>query len=43
MKDGRFCGDGPKDEMLTDAKIGNLFSVPLHVRGEGGYFYATRY
>jgi iron complex transport system ATP-binding protein len=43
MKDGRFCGDGPKDEMLTDAKIGNLFSVPLHVRGEGGYFYATGY
>jgi iron complex transport system ATP-binding protein len=43
MKDGRFCGDGPKPEMLTDAKIGDLFSVPLHVREEGGYFYATGY
>ena len=43
MKDGRFCGDGPKHEMLTDAKIGDLFSVPLHVREEGGYFYATGY
>lgn len=43
MKDGRFCGDGPKHEMLTDAKIGDLFSVPLHMREEGGYFYATGY
>lgn len=43
MKDGRFCGDGPKNEMLTDTKIGDLFSVPLHVREEGGYFYATGY
>jgi iron complex transport system ATP-binding protein len=43
MKDGRFCDDGPKAAMLTDTKIGNLFSVPLHVREEGGYFYATGY
>ena len=43
MKDGRFCGDGPKEEMLTDAKIGDLFHVPLHVREEGGYYYATGY
>ena len=43
MKDGRFCGDGPKARMLTDTKIGDLFSVPLHVREEGGYFYATGY
>jgi iron complex transport system ATP-binding protein len=43
MMDGRFCGDGPKAAMLTDTKIGNLFSVPLHVREEGGYFYATGY
>jgi iron complex transport system ATP-binding protein len=41
MKDGRFCGDGPKTGMLTDAKIGDLFHVPLHVREEGGYYYAT--
>ena len=43
MKDGRFCGDGPKEEMLTDAKIGDLFHIPLHVREEGGYYYATGY
>ena len=41
MKDGRFCGDGPKQEMLSDAKIGDLFCVPLHVREDGGYYYAT--
>jgi iron complex transport system ATP-binding protein len=43
MKNGRFCGDGRKEEMLTDAKIGDLFHVPLHVREEGGYYYATGY
>ncbi len=43
MKDGRFCGDGPKAEMLTDTVIGDLFHVPLHVREEGGYYYATGY
>jgi iron complex transport system ATP-binding protein len=43
MKDGRFCGDGLKKEMLTDTKIGNLFRIPLHVREEGGYYYATGY
>jgi iron complex transport system ATP-binding protein len=43
MKDGRFCGDGPKAEMLTDATIGDLFLIPLHVREEGGYYYATGY
>jgi iron complex transport system ATP-binding protein len=43
MKDGRFCGDGHKAGMLTDAKIGDLFHVPLHVREEGGYYYATGY
>lgn len=43
MKGGRFCGDGPKERMLTDEKIGDLFQVPLHVREEGGYYYATGY
>ena len=43
MKEGRFCGDGPKEEMLTDTKIGDLFLIPLHVREEGGYYYATGY
>lgn len=41
MKDGRFCDDGPKAAMLTDAKIGDLFRIPLQVHEEGGYYYAT--
>lgn len=43
MKDGRFCGDGVKEEMLTDEKIGGLFSVPVRVRLENGYYYASGY
>ena len=43
MKDGRFCRDGTKTAMLTDEIIGGLFAVPLHVREEGGWYYATGY
>jgi iron complex transport system ATP-binding protein len=43
MKDGRFCCDGPKAEILSDANIGGLFNVPLHIKEEGGYYYATGY
>ncbi|MDP3564330.1 MAG: ATP-binding cassette domain-containing protein [Methanoregula sp.] len=43
MKDGRFVGDGSKEEMLTDAKIGGLFEIPVHVRKEDGWYYATGY
>jgi iron complex transport system ATP-binding protein len=43
MKDGRFVEDGPKEEMLTDRHIGRLFDVPVHVRCEDGYYYATGY
>ena len=43
MNEGRFVGDGPKEKMLTDMKIGGLFNVPIHVREEGGWYYATGY
>jgi iron complex transport system ATP-binding protein len=43
MKEGRFCRDGPKAEILTDEHIGKLFDVPLRVREEEGYYYATGY
>jgi iron complex transport system ATP-binding protein len=43
MKDGRFIGDGPKAAMVNDENIGGLFNVPLHVKEEGGYYYATGY
>lgn len=43
MKDGRFCGDGPKAEMLTGERIGGHFGVPVHIREEDGWYYATGY
>ncbi|KQC03525.1 MAG: molybdenum ABC transporter ATP-binding protein [Methanoculleus sp. SDB] len=43
MKEGRFCADGPKEEILTDENIGGLFSVPVYVREEEGWYYATGY
>jgi iron complex transport system ATP-binding protein len=43
MRDGRIWRDGPKAEMLTDEAIGGLFSAPVHVKREGGYYYATGY
>jgi len=43
MKDGHFCMDGPKGEVLTDRNISNLFSVPVRVRKDDGYYYASGY
>jgi iron complex transport system ATP-binding protein len=43
MKDGRIVGDGEKNAMLTGEKIGSLFSVPVCVRKENGWYYATGY
>ena len=33
MKDGRFCADGPKERMLTDTRIGDLFRDRTHQGG----------
>lgn len=43
MKDGRFVQDGKKEDILTDEHIGSLFSAPVHVKRENGYYYATGY
>ena len=43
MNEGRVCGDGKKTAMLTDEKISQLFSVPVQVREENGWYYATGY
>jgi ABC-type molybdenum transport system, ATPase component/photorepair protein PhrA len=43
MKDGAFWKDGDKNHILTTENIGDLFSVPLHVKEENGYYYATGY
>lgn len=43
MKDGRFCYDGLKTEMLTGERIGEHFGVPVQVREEEGWYYAVGY
>lgn len=43
MAGGRIVADGKKEEILTDAMIGGLFSVPVNVREEDGWYYATGY
>ncbi|MBP2134340.1 iron complex transport system ATP-binding protein [Methanomicrobium sp. W14] len=43
MKDGKFCNDGPKDEILKSEVIGSLFDVPVRIREENGWYYATGY
>ena len=43
MKDRRFVADGRKQEILTDRKMQNLFGVPVQVREEDGWYYATGY
>ena len=43
MKNGKFVGDGRKEDILTDRHIGRLFDVPVQVKEENGYYYATGY
>lgn len=43
MRDGAVRMDGKKGEVLTDGAVGELFRVPVRVREEDGYYYATGY
>lgn len=43
MKSGEIKGDGTKKEMLTDAKMLKLFSVPVHITKNNEYYYASGY
>jgi iron complex transport system ATP-binding protein len=43
MKNGQFCMDGKKDEVLTEKNISNLFLVPVRIRTDDGYYYASGY
>ena len=36
LKEGKVFADGPKDELLCDETMSELFEVPLHVRRETG-------
>ncbi|MDD1704208.1 MAG: ATP-binding cassette domain-containing protein [Methanoregula sp.] len=41
VKDGRFVLDGQKEDVLTDKKMGELFSIPATIRRECGYYYTV--
>jgi len=41
IKDGKFYCDGPKAEVLTEERIGNLFSIPLRILEDSGYYYSV--
>ena len=43
MHNGRIVNDGLKGEILTDRYISELFSTPVKIREEEGYYYATGY
>ncbi len=43
MRDGGIAADGPKEEVLTDERIGGLFDVPVRLVRENGWYYATGY
>lgn len=43
MQGGRIVADGPKEAVLTDARIGGLFGVPVTLVRENGWYYATGY
>ena len=43
MKNGRIVGDGPKEQLLADSPVSRLFDVPVSIRKDDGYYYATGY
>ena len=40
LKDGRVAHDGPKAEMLTDARLTDVFGAPVFVTEHDGRYYA---
>ena len=40
LKQGRVMADGPKRDVLTAARLGELFDSPVSVDEDEGYFYA---
>ncbi|MFA6357291.1 MAG: ATP-binding cassette domain-containing protein [Candidatus Omnitrophota bacterium] len=42
MKDGKFFKDGPKEKILNNKNISNLFSIPVEIKQKDGYYYALR-
>ena len=42
IANGRIAGDGPKAEMLTDARVSDVFGGPVTVEERGGYYFALQ-
>jgi iron complex transport system ATP-binding protein len=40
MREGRIIGDGPKNEMLTEERMSDLFGFPVRISYQDGYCYA---
>ncbi|WP_319537966.1 ATP-binding cassette domain-containing protein [uncultured Methanospirillum sp.] len=43
MKDGKVFRDGRKEDVMTSAAIGDLFGIPVTIKEENGYYYASGY
>ncbi|NLV28371.1 MAG: ATP-binding cassette domain-containing protein [Methanomicrobiales archaeon] len=43
FKDGKIFRDGVKEEVLTNESISSVFEVPVKIRREDGFYYATGY
>lgn len=43
MKNGKIVGNGRKEELLADGPVSRLFDVPVTIRKDDGYYYATGY
>lgn len=41
LREGRLAGDGPRREMLTSARLSDLFGLPLAIREAAGYYSAS--
>jgi iron complex transport system ATP-binding protein len=41
LREGRILADGPKEEILTAARLTDLFGVPVHLVRRDGYFHSV--
>ncbi|HWQ64151.1 MAG TPA: ATP-binding cassette domain-containing protein, partial [Methanospirillum sp.] len=43
MKSGNLFSDGSKEALITSTTISELFDIPITVKEENGYYYASGY
>lgn len=39
LRDGRITDDGPKEQILTEAKLGELFGMPVSLARQNGHYH----